>query len=363
MAPKMTHTGMVFGTPAFMAPEQASGRVSKIDATTDIWAVGATMFTLLSGALVHQGETAQHVVVLAATERARSLASVLPEAQPQLVSVVDRALTLENRRRWPSADAMREAIREASYMLFADPDPELQGAGELTRVRRPVFEYEFYPKKKWRAGTSSETEDFFPIHHGLTDKATEFAREMDDEDTQEHVASSARPALPSLPEPIESGDDEGPTRVRRSVAQIGPVGRRPPPQVSDQRALRAAARAPRIDVDSGSNRAWRWVGVLSLVVCVGIVVGLAATISRSQSEGPSSGTSAGAAPEIVPSAAASLSPLLREESAPEASASVGVGPTPSAALSGATPGRPSSSAASAAPSSSELLPNPPLKRR
>ena len=44
---------MLLGTPAFMSPEQAIAKASDIDGLTDVWAVGATMFTLFSGRMVH----------------------------------------------------------------------------------------------------------------------------------------------------------------------------------------------------------------------------------------------------------------------------------------------------------------------
>jgi serine/threonine protein kinase len=123
--PKDTHTGMVFGTPAFMPPEQASGQVSLIDARSDIWAAGATLFTLLSGELVHPGETAQHMMMLSATNEARSLDAALPHAHPVLVEIVDRALTREKERRWQSAEAMREAIIVASETLIGEAEVPL----------------------------------------------------------------------------------------------------------------------------------------------------------------------------------------------------------------------------------------------
>lgn len=73
-----TQTGMMLGTPAFMAPEQALAEPGKIDAQTDLWAVGATLFTLLSGALVHEGQNASQLMTRAATCKARSLATVAP---------------------------------------------------------------------------------------------------------------------------------------------------------------------------------------------------------------------------------------------------------------------------------------------
>src|SRR6185503_8907240 len=70
-----TSTGMMMGTPAFMPPEQAMAKASEIDARTDVWALGATMFTLLSAAYVHVGDNATQMVIHAATQKARSVAS------------------------------------------------------------------------------------------------------------------------------------------------------------------------------------------------------------------------------------------------------------------------------------------------
>src|SRR5581483_9335323 len=52
-----TRAGVVMGTPAFMAPEQARARWDEVDGRTDLWAVGATMFKLLTGRVVHLAET------------------------------------------------------------------------------------------------------------------------------------------------------------------------------------------------------------------------------------------------------------------------------------------------------------------
>ncbi len=62
-----TRSGNAVGTPAFMAPEQALGRQREVDARTDLWALGATMFSLLSGRYVHEAESGTEVAILAAT--------------------------------------------------------------------------------------------------------------------------------------------------------------------------------------------------------------------------------------------------------------------------------------------------------
>jgi eukaryotic-like serine/threonine-protein kinase len=116
-----TQTGTLLGTPAFMAPEQALAKSSEIDAQTDLWAAGATMFALLSGALVHEGENAAQVLVRAATTPAPALGSAAPDVPGEVARIVDRALAFEKRARWPSAEAMREAVAGAYGALCGQP--------------------------------------------------------------------------------------------------------------------------------------------------------------------------------------------------------------------------------------------------
>jgi serine/threonine protein kinase len=108
-----TAAGAMMGTPAYMAPEQAMGRSSDVDAQTDLWAVGATLFVLFSGELVHDGENAQQLMVYAATKKARSLASVAQDVPKVVVDVIDKALAFEKSDRWASAKDMREALQRA----------------------------------------------------------------------------------------------------------------------------------------------------------------------------------------------------------------------------------------------------------
>ncbi len=103
-----TRTGMIMGTPSFMAPEQAVGSMSEIDPRTDIWSVGAIMFNLLTGHDVHEG--GGNPVVTAATRHARSITSVDPDLPAPVARIVDRALAFKRNGRYPTARAMREDI-------------------------------------------------------------------------------------------------------------------------------------------------------------------------------------------------------------------------------------------------------------
>jgi serine/threonine-protein kinase len=125
---RATQTGLMLDTPAFMAPEQALGRMAEVDARTDLWAVGATLFALVSGRTVHVAPTAQETLIHPATEPAPSLRALVPSAPPELVDVVDRALAFERESRWPTAAAMREAWVAASRGVVSE------GADALSRA-------------------------------------------------------------------------------------------------------------------------------------------------------------------------------------------------------------------------------------
>jgi serine/threonine protein kinase len=107
----ITRSGAMLGTPAFMAPEQARGHWSDIDARTDIWAVGAIMFSLLSGRYVHEGRTPNELLIASATQPAVSLARFAPDAPAALVALVDRALLQDKEQRWPDGASMLAELR------------------------------------------------------------------------------------------------------------------------------------------------------------------------------------------------------------------------------------------------------------
>jgi len=122
-----TRAGMVMGTPAFMAPEQALAHWEDVDGRTDIWAVGATMFMLLSGQHVHEAQSSQEQLILSATAPARSLASVAPGVPRPVVAIVDRALAFDRSGRWPDAGAMQAAVR-AVLDALAGSEPVIASA-------------------------------------------------------------------------------------------------------------------------------------------------------------------------------------------------------------------------------------------
>jgi eukaryotic-like serine/threonine-protein kinase len=137
-----TRAGSLLGTPAFMAPEQARGRWDEVDGATDLWAVGATLFTLLTGRLVHQAETLQEQLVLAATTKAPSISRRFPDLAPVLVELIDRALAFDKNARWPDARQMRDALHAAMASVadgaaFSLPCPSLREEASPTLIAPP----------------------------------------------------------------------------------------------------------------------------------------------------------------------------------------------------------------------------------
>ena len=133
-------TKRMLGTPEFMPPEQALGRSEAIDARTDLWAVGATMFSLLSSQPVHDGATPEETLVLAATRPARSLAEAAPELPPPIVALVDKALRFAKSDRFRDARAMSLALEQANDAVFHVRLPPLpSGAGSLFPTHDPAL--------------------------------------------------------------------------------------------------------------------------------------------------------------------------------------------------------------------------------
>ena len=109
----MTQAGAMVGTPAYMAPEHARGLSDEVDERSDLWAVGATMFCLLSGRSVHDGKTVNEQLASAITKPAPPLLTIAPDVRAPIANVIDRALEFSKEMRWPDAAHMQAALRGA----------------------------------------------------------------------------------------------------------------------------------------------------------------------------------------------------------------------------------------------------------
>ena len=115
---KLTTTGLVFGTPAYMAPEQAMGR--PLDGRADLYAVATILFEMLTGRVPfdHQDPMMQmRMQVKAPPPRLDMLAKGAAWCTPELVTFVDGGLTKNPDHRFASAEAMMAALDQAFVSL------------------------------------------------------------------------------------------------------------------------------------------------------------------------------------------------------------------------------------------------------
>jgi len=113
---RLTHTGLMVGTPEYMSPEQAAGE-GTLDARSDVYSLGCVLYELLAGEPPYTGPTAQAVIAKRFTDpvpRVRRLRAVVSPAVEQAVM---KALARVPADRFASADAFAAA-------LTASPDPQ-----------------------------------------------------------------------------------------------------------------------------------------------------------------------------------------------------------------------------------------------
>ena len=108
-----TRTGVMIGTPEFMAPEQATARRDDIDAQSDVWGLGATMYTLITGKHIHDAGSIREHLIAAATRRAPPIRDLAPWVPPAVAAVIDRAVQFEKADRFPDARSMLAALEAA----------------------------------------------------------------------------------------------------------------------------------------------------------------------------------------------------------------------------------------------------------
>ena len=106
---QLTMDGAVMGTPSYMAPEQARGEPA--DERSDIYALGALLYTMLTGAPPHRGTTTAEVLAQVSAGTHEPIAQREPQLPPELATIVEHALALAPGERPASAKELAEELR------------------------------------------------------------------------------------------------------------------------------------------------------------------------------------------------------------------------------------------------------------
>ncbi|MBW2260716.1 MAG: serine/threonine protein kinase [Deltaproteobacteria bacterium] len=122
-----TRTGAVFGTPRYMAPEQARGRKS-IDRRADLYACGVILYQMLSGALPFEAEDYNNLIIAITTEEPLHIAKHGVAVSEGLVAVVMKSIAREPDARFETSDDMIEALLPFRGKELDSMDPSLSGS-------------------------------------------------------------------------------------------------------------------------------------------------------------------------------------------------------------------------------------------
>jgi serine/threonine protein kinase len=198
-AGQLTQAGMVFGTPHYMSPEQARGE--KIDARSDLYALGVVMYGMLAAKLPFHAD--DPVVLL--RQQIKEKPPALPDSVPaSLRRFVMQLLAKKPEDRFPDAATAAAALRRAASPTKPPakpklpPPPRIGRPGGLPKPKPPTVGN---AKPKQSTGDESPTEAFPPV--------------PEDEAEQDDTMSESKPEaadteLPALEELVALEADEEP---------------------------------------------------------------------------------------------------------------------------------------------------------
>jgi serine/threonine-protein kinase len=138
----VTTEDTMIGTPSYMSPEQADGRMSDIGAHSDVWAIGAILHEMATGSVAFSAPSVPSILYRICHGSPASLVEHRPDAPPAFVELVAATLAREIDHRITDAAALRvrlrDALRDVPGVHFAESLPS--PSTTTTNVVRPTSE-------------------------------------------------------------------------------------------------------------------------------------------------------------------------------------------------------------------------------
>ncbi len=126
----LTKENTTLGTVAYMSPEQAQG--AEVDHRTDIWALGAVLYQMLTGQLPFKGDYDQAIVYSILNEDPEATTSLCPDVPEAIAEIIHRALSKEPDDRFATANEFLDALKATRKTDSISPSL-------ASLVRRPSF--------------------------------------------------------------------------------------------------------------------------------------------------------------------------------------------------------------------------------
>src|SRR5262249_20246200 len=136
-----TMAGIVKGKFSYMSPEQITG--GTIDRRSDVYSLGIVLFECLASRRLYRGETPEEIARLILEHRAPRLRDVVPDIPPALDNICAIALARHPAKRFQTAHAMGEAMRD-----YLDSIRYAQSAGAIARLIEQRFEGQITERRK-----------------------------------------------------------------------------------------------------------------------------------------------------------------------------------------------------------------------
>lgn len=258
-AMKLTRTGTVFGSPAYMSPEQAAGE-GNIDHRTDIYSLGVVLYEALSGQLPFTDQNYNTVIVNIVVKTPPDITSLVPGIPGELASIVQKAMAKDRSARFQTMDELANRLDKLLPSLKDFDKAILDAWGEAAdaqnrksfsgkafahTIAAPATTSPGQTKKTWVApavggavivflGTGvalavlamrDHSSDHAPVSVDITDSATPSAQTVEPAPSIVPADTSAEPIATTLPSGVTTGTSKPTTSA--SAAKTSPSAPRP----------------------------------------------------------------------------------------------------------------------------------------